>query len=779
MDCAHTFLLLMALALWLAPQRLAFASNHPIRTFTFEDRGPEVARLYRLGLENEPRHIPTFCAALKDDDPHVRSAAIAQLVFTHDESAFGPVLEAMQDQSTWVRRGAIAVLEKLGDPRAIPALKEALAFTPAEPQSEEGPGRAGGPAPQSAAPGTRTGPWMGGGPEQVGALRQEEYFNRMAAALALHRLGSDAGVPTVLDILKGSHSKPVLQMAAKCAILMDLKKATPDLLQIARECEAFGEDSPGLFAARALRIMGDPVYAEQMVQLATDKFDYPGGFIRMEALNLLVLHGGRDVAPLLRDAIESSTWREQRRLIVAGLRKLRPPDAARLLTDHFLMPREIEAETGHVAAFDNHRVFHLAAEAVAELGDPSVLPDLKAAYARFAGPPDYFHLRLHLAFAIAALGDGLGLDRLHEALGHEDAAVRRLAAKLLGRLGSADSLAPLTAAFETEGESATFQAMKAALAKLGAAPAVLARPAPAPPPPPADTYGKPRYLHVSFDDCTTIESLERFVGLIEELAAQDVRWAPRMYVAALSRHDFQYATMLLQRCFDRGCEFENHSLHHNPDGQALWSRTADEVRLDCGGCTNWLHANIMGCDRIYHWKSGGGGFRREGDPLISRQELREVTREAFWASNVDYDWRAVEKASADYYAPPYHFLGDSPVASWDVRGDLGYEYEADTVEEGVNAFVESLDSWYFHQPEKVFELNGHDWPSSTVPIRIAHDMHWDILSGFLREVLLHRRERYPLLYSVTALEVLHMRQRGLTPEEVLTQQTHLQNSPEF
>ncbi len=766
MECTHSALLLAVLALWMAPQRLAFGANHPIRTFTFEDRAPEVARLYRLGLERDPAHIPAFCAALKDDDVAVRKAAIAQLVFTHDESAFDSVVAAMEDESSWVRRGAIAVLEKLGDPRAIPVLERALTLTPPEPRREE-------------ARGGRRGPWRGGAPEQGAALRQEEYFNRMAAALALHRMGSDAGASTVLDILKGPHGKPVLQMAAKCVILMDLKEATPELLRIARECEAFGEDSPGMFAIRALRIMGDPAYAEQMVQLAKDKWDCPGGFIRMEALNLLLLHGGQDVAPIFGEAIGSSTWREHQRLIVAGLRKFHPPGAARLLTEHLLMPREVDPETGDVTSFYNHGVFYMAAEAVGELGDTGVLPDLKAAYAGFARPQDHFHLRLHLAYAIAALGDGFGLDELHEALGHEDAAVRRLAAKLLGRLGSADSLAPLTHAFEAEREPATFRAKRAALKTLGAPRAVLARPEPSPPPAPADTYGKPRYMHVTFDDCTTIESMERLVGLIEELAEHDVRWVPRFYVAALSRHDFEYATMLLQRSFDRGCEFENHSLHHNPDGQALSARTADEVRLDCGGCTNWLHGNIMGCDRIYTWKSGGGGFRREGDPYISREELRQVTGEAFWATNVDYNWRALERANPDYYAPPYHLLDESAVGSWAVRGDLGYEYEADNVEEGVNAFVESLDAWYFHQPETVFELSGHDWPSSTIPIRLGHETHWEVLSGFLREALLNRRDRYPLLYSVTALEVLHIRQRGLTPEEILTQTTHLQNSPEF
>jgi HEAT repeat protein len=750
--------LFVALALVaLLPQRLASARNRPIRTFTFGDRGPEIARLYRLGLENDPEHIPAFCEALQSEDLDERKAAIAQLVFTHDSSAFGAVVAAMEDESPWVRRGAIAVLEKLGDPRAVPVLEAALTHTLYS--------------------GSRG--WRRNAPPDASVLRQHEHFNRMAAALALHRLGSDAGHAMVLEVLERESAKPVVQMAAKCAVLMDLKGATPELLRIARDCRAFGEDSPGTFAIRALRIMGDPAYADEMVQLAKDRFDYPGGFARMETLNLLVLHGGEEVVPILRDAIETSGWRQHRRLIVMGLHKFRPPDAARLLTDHFLKPRAINEETGQVAGFYNHRVFYMAAEAVADLGDDSVLPDLRAAYGQFMEPRDIFHLRLHLAYAIAALGDAFGQEELHEALGHEDAAVRRLAAKLLAKLGSPDSEEALAAALEAEVERSTFHAMKSALAELGADPAVTARPTPPLPAPPPDTSGEPRYLHVTFDDCTTIESMERFVGLMEELADRDVRWAPRMYVAPLSRHDFQYATMLLQRCFDRGCEFENHSLHHNPDGQSLMSRTPDEVRLDCGGGINWLHGNIMGCDRIYTWKSGGGGFRRPWDPVISRQDLRQAVGEAFWAKNIEYNWRSIEKAYPDYYAPPYHLLGGSTVATWEVNSDLGYGYEADTVEECVNAFVESFDAWYFSRPETVFELSGHDWPSSSIPIRLGHQMHWDVLSGFLREVLLNRRDRYPDLFSMTALELIYIREHGLTPEEILMQEVHLQNSPEF
>lgn len=744
--------------LFLPACQAAPTKNHPIRTFRFEERGPAIAELYRLGLENNPKHVAEFCEALASDDVRVREAAIAQLVFTHDESALQPVIAAMRDDSTWVRRGAIAVLERIGSPRAIPALKEALTHTPAGLRGE-------------------------GDPNLSSVLRQEEYFNRLAAALALHRLGSDEGARTVLATLRGAREKPVLQMAIKCVILMDLKQATPDLLKIAGDCHSFGEDSPGFFAMRALRIMGDSAHGKDILALAKEKFETPGNFVKMEALNLMALYGDASVVPLLRERIRQTIgWREHQRAIVAGLRKLRPDDAASLLTKHYLSPVEVDQETGEIVGRLNERVFQLAAMAVADMGDKSVLDGLKAGCKQFSEPADYFVERLHLAYAVARLGDDFGLSELHEALKHEDAAVRRISARLLGMLGSRGSSGPLIEALQVEGERSTFNTMKAGLERLEAPTEVVDWPALAPPPaPPApiDTYGKPRYLHLTFDDCTTIESMERFVGLMEELADQDVRWVARMYVAALSRHDFQYATMLLQRCFDRGCEFQNHSLHHNPDGQGIRCRTADAIRLDCGGCTNWLHGNIMGCDRIYRWKSGGGGFRRPGDPTMSRPEVRELAREAFWARNIPYGCPGVTRAYPDIYAPPYHFGAESSVRSSEARGDLGYAYEADTAEERINAFVESFDYWYFNEPERVFQISGHDWPNSSIPIRIGLGMNWEVLSGFLREVLLNRRERYPRLYCMTELELTHIFRRGLSPEDILNLTVHLQDSAEF
>ena len=748
----------LATVLTVATAEAVAPANHPNRSLTFEERGEVVSRLYRFGLENKPEHIPVFCAALGSEDAPVREAAIAQLVFTHDGSVVEPVIGVMQDPSTVARRCAIAVLEKVGSQEAVPSLREALAYVP----PLVGPRREADAQPP---------------------LRQEEYFNRLAAALALHRLGHDDGADMVLALLKEPHSHPVLQMAIKAALIMDLKEATPDLIAIARKCESFGEDSPGFHALRALRIMGDPFYDDEILQLAMGKYQTPGGFVKIETLHLMVKLGDERVLPIFRSYLEApEDWIEHDYLIVEGIRKLKPPDAGQLLVNGILTPTSVKAFTGEIQHRTASRVFQLAAMGVAETGDTMVLPDLRRLYGQYRSPVDHFPFRLHLAYAMAELGDDFGLDELHAGLKHEDAAVRRISAKLLGRVQSPRSADALAFALKKETDRTAFEAIKASLRQTASlTPDLATWPTPPEPPTPVDTYGKPRYVHFTFDDCNTIEAMERFVGLMEELAQQGVRWAYTMYVAGNARHDFEYLTVLLQRCFDRGCEIENHTLHHNPDGQHIMARTADAVRVDIGGGANWLHSHIMGLDKMYAWKGGGGGFRRPGDPTLSREDVWRLGQEAYWAKDVaygSYGGRGNETFRVDLYAPPYH-PHSAPLRSPRGTGDLYCQYDADTAEELINAYVASFDYWYFSNPEQVLVIGGHDFPNSPIPIRIGHDKHWEVLSGFIREVLVNRRDRYPQAYSMTALELSHIEQRGLTPADILNREEHLQNSREF
>ncbi len=744
-----------ALALLLICTACSAAQARQTRHFTFEERGEVIGRLYRLGLENDRRHIGTFFEALKDRNPEVREAAIAQLVFTHDKTALEPVIEAMKDGSRQVRRCAIAVLERIGSPEAIPVLTEALTYRP--PDYREGE-----------------------------PLRFEEYFNRLAAALALHRLGSDAGRATVLECLETQDTRMVQSMALKAVLYMDLKEAIPACIRIARDQQFFGEDSPGLFALRALWHVGDNAHRDEIVEVALEKNDSIGMHAPIWTLALLVKFGDEAAAQVFKDTLATTPHHEHQYQCILGLEKFKPEGGAELIVSRVLPPKIYIEETGEVQWAREYKVFKMACDALGTIGDKSAIPGIKLWYERYSKPRDHFFYRLHLASALARLEDPEGLAHLQGALTHEDAAVRRLTARLLTALGNEGSLPLLVEAVKKETEKATFEVMRAGIGELGAVPAeVAALPGPPAPPVPEDTYGQFRYLQGWFDDCATVEAMERISGLVEELATEDVRWVFTIYYAPLSRHDHEYHRVLVQRCFDRGCEIANHTMYHNPDGQTIRAMTDDELRVNLAGCSNWLRAYIHGLDKIYGFKGGGGGFRRPGDPVRAWRDLRQIRREANFSRDISTRVRVPTFSGWDMQAPPFHpgpTFGEwaeglgGDLVSPRAAGDLRYAYDARDPKERIEAFAASMDYWYFHQPQTVLRLSGHDWPNSPLPDRPGNEKHWEILSGGIKEILLNRRDRYPLLRTVTNLELAHIFRGDAQPAEILTREVHLQTA---
>ena len=724
--------------------------------FTFEERGEVVGKLYRLGLENKPEHIPVFCEALKDKNSAVREVAIAQLVFTHDETAIKPVIGVMKDRSRRVRRSAIAVLERIGSKKAIPALKKALTYRPSDYKKDE-------------------------------SLRPEEYFNRLAAAMALHRLGSKAGRGTVLEALRNPSHKSVQAMALKAVIVMDMKKATSECIRIARDWEFFGEDSPGFFALRTIWHVADEKYREEIVEVARQKSSAIGMHAPIWSLALLVKFGDEDVADVFKQNISTTRSHEHLYQDILGLEKFKPEGSAELICKYVLPPKERDTKTGEIRWQREYKVFRMGCEALATIGDKSVVPEIRKYYGIYSKPDDWYYYRLWLAWTLARLGDEEGRDNLETALKHDDAAVRRIAAKLLVKLGDRNVVALLVEALKKETEPYTFKVMKAGIKQLGPVSVeVRALPEPVEAPAPEDTYGKPRYFHMWFDDCATPGSLERFSNLVEEFASQDIRWVFTMAYAPLSRYDYEYNAVLVQRCFDRGCEITNHTLHHNPDGRGLRGSTDDQLRAEIGGCNNWISSHIRGADKIYRWYGGGGPLRRPGDPVRSWRDIREIASEANFAKDLSIWYRVPVFSGLDMFAPPFHLHpkndrwagfkeADRPwLVSPRCLGDLRYAYDAEDPAERIRSFAASFDYWYFNRPNRVLKIGGHDWPNAPIPDRPGNEVHWEILSGFLKEVLLNRKDRYRLIRPMTNLELAHIFKRKVDPEKLITREVHLQ-----
>jgi peptidoglycan/xylan/chitin deacetylase (PgdA/CDA1 family) len=788
-----------ATALLAVPTMRAGAAqrNRPITSFTFAERGDEIGTLYRMGLEQNPDHIPYFCSKLKSTDPDVREAAVAQLLFTHDERAVEPLSALMNDPSSKIRRGAIACLRRIGSKGAIPALKEALTFEPPEPEfdphvfgmgSMEGIARRG----------------QGFFRQYKGSTKSElperEYWNRLAAAIALHTLGDDSGKATVLQCLREGHAGG---MALDAVYLMNITEVV-DLLM---------EDlEKGRINTGFLKAIRDLDYGGELPSSVVDRIiemDKTTHIVaRYQTSSFLARYGDERIIPLFREYLEKNRGQYKAHnlhAVVEGLKRFKTEESAEVLVDYLIVPREIGARPGTAAqepfAFRQPvagqlsqvrpvpppRVFELACDALAEMPTDSQVDTLRKTYAVYKSPVDFFMNRLYVAYVLAKGGHGDGRGELVEALGHTDAAVRRLGFKLLTKLNDGKSNVALIDAVKRETDARTFRAMKRYLTTIGLMNHEVKR-LPAPQDPlPADTYGRPRYIHFNYDDCATTYAMERFADFVEEMAAEDARWVFNVTIAPLSKYDHEYNTYLVQRLFDRGCEVSNHTLHHNhpPAESHLMASDDQTLRAEIGGCTNWLKTYIKSLDKVYHWHPGGGGYYKPGQKLRKVTEIAEIAREAGLTRDIQYEvLKGTQKTEyVDPYAPSYHEqfnparLGKGqapPLFPYRDQKDLDFGYAADEAWERIDAFAASFHHWYFNAPDKVLFFMGHDWTNGPIPNRLGHEEHWDILKGFIKDVLLTNRDRYPLAYCVTHLELAHVFNEGADPDNLLNLTSHLQ-----
>ena len=95
-------------------------------------------------------------------------------------------------------------------------------------------------------------------------------------------------------------------------------------------------------------------------------------------------------------------------------------------------------------------------------------------------------------------------------------------------------------------------------------------------------------------------------------------------------------------------------------------------------------------------------------------------------------------------------------------------------DERIRAFAASFDYWYFNKPDSVMRIIGHDWPNSTIPDRPGNEVHWDILSGGIREVLLNQKDRWPMAHAMTDLELTHIFLMKTSPADIIQRKVHLQ-----
>jgi hypothetical protein len=109
-------------------------------------------------------------------------------------------------------------------------------------------------------------------------------------------------------------------------------------------------------------------------------------------------------------------------------------------------------------------------------------------------------------------------------------------------------------------------------------------------------------------------------------------------------------------------------------------------------------------------------------------------------------------------------------------GDLRYGFDAEDPNERIRAFVASFDYWYNNEPGAVMRVEGHDWPNGPLPDRPGNEKHWAILGGAIKQVLLDQKDRYPLLRSMTDLELTNVFVNKMDPAELIGRKTNLQSN---
>ena len=272
----------------------------------------------------------------------------------------------------------------------------------------------------------------------------------------------------------------------------------------------------------------------------------------------------------------------------------------------------------------------------------------------------------------------------------------------------------------------------------------------------------PQFIILGIDDCKSLDGLEAMLEIVENFYRQGSRAVFTMYTSPCPAHsaDLEKAKLIYKRLYDLGCEFCNHTLNHNPGGVNWFALGAREQEREIAGCRQWLRDNIPGLWHVYSQKSGGGGAKGFRDPKFSRDLLagqdfqynaNNVTARyetsiphpdvQFWPYKLGREW-SIDVGLIDGNAPPVH----RPITKGfftDYSGKFDYE-TADGIEMLKGNFEHRYNSP--HRPPMIINA-FHEWGFSDY--YESHRNEKAILEGFLAEVLVAGRKKYPNTHVIT------------------------------
>jgi hypothetical protein len=290
---------------------------------------------------------------------------------------------------------------------------------------------------------------------------------------------------------------------------------------------------------------------------------------------------------------------------------------------------------------------------------------------------------------------------------------------------------------------------------------------------PPHGHVSPQFIIIGFDDCVKIPGgVEDMLEIIENVKGKGGRAVFTMYTTPgeHSSPDREKQKILYKRMYDLGCEFANHTLNHNPGGVNWFALPHSGQVHEIEGCRQWFRDNIPGVWEVYSQKSGGGGRAGFRDPKFTRELLRRQKFEynannvtalydaniphpdvQFWPYKLGEEW-AIDLGLLDGNAPPVH----KPITKGlltDYSGKFDYE-----VKDGVEMLVANLDYRYKNPNRPPLIINAfHEW--GLWDYWHSHRNQKAVLEGFLTEVLVNRRRKYPNTYCITFHELIQYMKR--------------------
>jgi peptidoglycan/xylan/chitin deacetylase (PgdA/CDA1 family) len=288
-------------------------------------------------------------------------------------------------------------------------------------------------------------------------------------------------------------------------------------------------------------------------------------------------------------------------------------------------------------------------------------------------------------------------------------------------------------------------------------------------------HGKkpPQFIVLGIDDCKSLGGLENMLDITETLHYKNSRAVWTMYTAPCPgrSEDLEKQVALYQRLYDLGCEFANHTLNHNPQGINWYGHPRRVQIQEIDGCRQWLRDHIHGLWYVYSQKTGGGGARGFKDPAFTRKLMKSQRFEynannvtamfesmiphpdvQFWPYKLGDMWM-IDVGLIDGNAPGVH----KPITKGfytDYSGKFDYE-----TPDGIAMLKGNFEYRYRlpHRPPLIINA-VHEWGLGQY--YNSHRNQHAILKGFLLDVLVKNRKKYPNTYVITLHELIEYMQRG-------------------